>query len=207
MRTPALLMLLLAGSTPALASSGEWNFRVLLDGREIGQHRYVLDGSGPDQTLRSEADFDVRLLSFSLYRYQHEAVERWRDGCLVALDSRTEANGKLTEVQARAEPDGLAVSRADGRSRHPGCVMSFAYWDPRILESTALLNSQTGALTPVDVAALGTELLSVQGREIRAERHRIRGPELEIDLWYADGRWVALEAPAAGGRRLRYELR
>jgi len=207
MRTPTLLILLLVGSTPALASSGEWNFRVMLDGREIGQHRYLLDGSGPDQTLRSEADFDVRLLSFSLYRYQHEAVERWRDGCLVALDSRTEANGKLTEVQARAEPDGLAVSRADGRSRHPGCVMSFAYWDPRILGSTALLNSQTGALTPVDVAALGTELVSVQGREVRTERHRIRGPELEIDLWYADGRWVALEAPAAGGRRLRYELR
>jgi hypothetical protein len=207
MRTPAALLLLLAVSTPARASNGEWDFRVLLDGREIGRHRYLLDGSDPVRTLRSEAEFDVRLLSFSLYRYQHEAVERWRDGCLVALDSRTEANGKLTEVQARTEADGLAVSRADGLTRHAGCIMSFAYWDPRILESTALLNSQTGALTPVDVSALGTELRNVQGREVRAERHRIRGPELEIDLWYVDGRWVALEAPAAGGRRLHYELR
>jgi len=206
MRTLTLLILLLAGSAPALASSGEWNFRVLLDGKEIGMHRYLLNDSGPDRTLRSEAEFDVRLLSFSLYRYQHEAVERWRDGCLVALDSRTEANGKLTAVQARSELDGLAVSRADGRTRHAGCVMSFAYWDPRILEATALLNSQTGTLTPVDVSALGTELLSVQGRQVLAERHRIRGPELEIDLWYADGRWIALEAPAVGGRRLRYEL-
>ncbi len=207
MRAPAVLIMLLAGSAPALASSGEWDFRVLLDGREIGRHRYLLDDNGPERMLRSEADFDVRLLSFSLYRYQHEAVERWRDGCLVALDSRTEANGKLTEVRARTETDGLAVSRADGRSRHPGCVMSFAYWDPRILESTVLLNSQTGTLTPVDVSALGTELRIVRGREVQAERHRIRGPELEIDLWYADGRWVALEAPAAGGRRLQYELR
>jgi hypothetical protein len=207
MRTLTVLILLLAGSAPALASSGEWNFRVLLDGKEIGMHRYLLNDSGPDRTLRSEAEFDVRLLSFSLYRYQHEAVERWRDGCLVALDSRTEANGKLTAVQARSEIDGLAVSRADGRTRHSGCIMSFAYWDPRILEATALLNSQTGTLTPVDVSALGTELRSVQGRQVMTERHRIRGPELEIDLWYADGRWIALEAPAVGGRRLRYELR
>lgn len=207
MRTLTVLILLLAGSAPALASSGEWNFRVLLDGKEIGMHRYMLNDSGPDRTLRSEAEFDVRLLSFSLYRYQHEAVERWRDGCLVALDSRTEANGKLTAVQARSEINGLAVSRADGRTRHSGCIMSFAYWDPRILEATALLNSQTGTLTPVDVSALGTELRSVQGRQVMAERHRIRGPELEIDLWYADGRWIALEAPAVGGRRLRYELR
>lgn len=207
MRTPAALVLLLAVSAPALASNGEWDFRVLLDGREIGRHLYLLDDSGPEQTLRSEADFDVRLLSFSLYRYEHEAVERWRDGCLVALDSRTEANGRLTAVQARSEADGLAVSRTDGRTRHEGCIMSFAYWDPRILEATALLNSQTGALTPVDVSALGTELRSVQGREVRVEHHRIRGQELEIDLWYADGRWIALEAPAVGGRRLRYELR
>jgi len=207
MRALIAIVLLVAGSAPALAAKGEWDFRVLLDGREIGRHRYLLDDSGPERTLLSEADFDVRLLSFSLYRYQHEAVERWRDGCLVALDSRTEANGKLTEVQARTRADGLAVSRADGSTRHAGCIMSFAYWDPRILESTALLNSQTGALTPVDVSALGTELRSVQGREVRAERHRIRGPELEIDLWYADGRWIALEAPAAGGRRLQYELR
>ncbi len=207
MRTLTVLILLLAGSAPALASSGEWNFRVLLDGKEIGMHRYMLNDSGPDRTLRSEAEFDVRLLAFSLYRYQHEAVERWRDGCLVALDSRTEANGKLTAVQARSEINGLAVSRADGRTRHSGCIMSFAYWDPRILEATALLNSQTGTLTPVDVSALGTELRSVQGRQVMAERHRIRGPELEIDLWYADGRWIALEAPAVGGRRLRYELR
>jgi hypothetical protein len=207
MRTLTVLILLLAGSAPALASSGEWNFRVLLDGKEIGMHRYLLNDSGPDRTLRSEAEFDVRLLSFSLYRYQHEAVERWRDGCLVALDSRTEANGKLTAVQARSEIDGLAVSRADGRTRHSGCIMSFAYWDPRILEATALLNSQTGTLMPVDVSALGTELRSVQGRQVMTERHRIRGPELEIDLWYADGRWIALEAPAVGGRRLRYELR
>jgi hypothetical protein len=207
MRTLTVLILLLAGSAPALASSGEWNFRVLLDGKEIGMHRYMLNDSGADRTLRSEAEFDVRLLSFSLYRYQHEAVERWRDGCLVALDSRTEANGKLSAVQARSEIDGLAVSRADGRTRHSGCIMSFAYWDPRILEATALLNSQTGTLTPVDVSSLGTELRSVQGRQVMAERHRIRGPELEIDLWYADGRWIALEAPAVGGRRLRYELR
>lgn len=207
MRTPAVLVLLLAASAPALASDAEWDFRVLLDGREIGRHRYLLDDSGSERTLRSEAEFDVRLLSFSLYRYQHEAVESWRDGCLVALDSRTEANGKLTAVQARTEADSLAVSRTDGSSRHAGCVMSFAYWDPRILESRALLNSQTGALTPVDVAALGTEFRSVQGRQVPAERHRIRGPELEIDLWYADGRWIALEAPAVGGRRLQYELR
>ena len=33
-----------------------------------------------------------------------------------------------------------------------------------------------------------------------------RAEQVQIDLWYADGQWIALEALALGGRRLRYEL-
>ncbi len=44
---------------------GDWDFRVLLDGREIGRHRYTLESEGQSQALRSEARFDVRLLFFS----------------------------------------------------------------------------------------------------------------------------------------------
>jgi hypothetical protein len=84
--------------------------------------------------------------------------------------------------------------------------MSFAYWDPRILRATRLLNSQTGELVPVDIRPWGVESVEVLGRRQVAERHRIAGKDLQIDLWYADGRWVALEALAAGGRVLRYEL-
>jgi hypothetical protein len=84
--------------------------------------------------------------------------------------------------------------------------MSFAYWDPRILRATRLLNSQTGELLPVSVAERGTERVNVAGRNVAATRHRLSAPNLQIDLWYADGRWVALEAPTPGGRTLRYEL-
>jgi len=84
--------------------------------------------------------------------------------------------------------------------------MSFAYWDPRILTARRLLNSQTGELLPVQVATLGEETLDVRGQRVAAQRHRISGPQLQIDLWYSAGGWVALEALAQGGRRLRYEL-
>jgi hypothetical protein len=76
-----------------------------------------------------------------------------------------------------------------------------------VLGATRLLNSQTGELLPVRVDARGTERVTVAGRSVPATRHRLSAPELQIDLWYADGRWVALEAPTPGGRVLRYELR
>ena len=98
------------------------------------------------------------------------------------------------------------MERQAGRETLRGCVLTFAYWDSRILEASALLNSQTGELVPVRIESLGTESVIAEGRQVLATRHRIGGTGLQIDLWYAGDRWVALEALTEGGRRLRYEL-
>ena len=197
-----------ATSSPnAPAADGEWNFRVLLDGKEVGWHRYVVRGDGASTEVESRAQFDVRFLMLNAYSYRHTARERWRGACLDQLESRTETNGRVEKVAAVASDDAVVVAGPSGDARLPGCVMSFAYWDPRILRATRLLNSQTGELLPVTVAEKGTERVNVAGRTVAATRHRLSAPELQIDLWYADGRWVALEAPTPGGRVLRYELR
>jgi hypothetical protein len=206
MRALFVAILLLVQAPAAHAEARAWNFRVLLDDREIGRHTYTLLDRGDERELRSEASFDVRVLLISAYRYRHEAAERWRGNCLQSLVSRTDTNGQREELMAAAHGGWLVVERPDGRDEHEGCVMSFAYWNPEILQASRLLNSQTGELLPVTVAAHGEELVAVRGRQVRAERYRITAPELTIDLWFAGEQWVALEAPAKGGRRLRYEL-
>lgn len=206
MRSLLAAMLLVGALLPAHAEPNAWNFRVLLDGREIGRHQFTLRGTGEERELRSEARFDVRVLYVSVYRYLHDAVERWNGNCLQSLVSHTETNGDSVSVNAAARGNRLAVERPEGRDEHEGCVMSFAYWNPQILNERRLLNSQTGELLPVRITPQGDETIEVRGQPLAAQRHRISAPSLQVDLWYAGGRWVALEAPAKGGRRLRYEL-
>lgn len=206
MRSLITCLLLFAVQAPAAALSGEWDFRVLLDGREIGRHQFKMQPIGEQLEIRSVAEFDVRFLLLSVLRYSHEAVERWNGDCLQSLESRTETNGKRTAVSAAARDGRLAVQRDTDRGEYAGCVMSFAYWNPRILEASRLLNSQTGELVPVVITLQGRERVEVRGRQLLADRHRIRGPGLSIDVWYAEGEWVGLEAPTSGGRTLRYEL-
>jgi hypothetical protein len=206
MRALVTAALFLAQLSSAHAEARNWNFRVLLDDREIGHHTFTLRARGDERELRSEASFDVRVLFVSAYRYRHEAAERWRGNCLQSLVSQTETNGEREALMAAARGERLVVERPDGRDEHEGCVMSFAYWNREILQADRLLNSQTGELLPVTIAAQGEETIPVRGEPVRAERHRIQGPELSIDLWFAGDQWVALEAPARGGRRLRYEL-
>jgi Family of unknown function (DUF6134) len=187
-----LPFLLLFAATPALAEPLAWNFRVFLDEREIGHHHFTLRTDGGTRELRSEARFQVRVLGLTVYRYAHDAMERWRGECLQALDSTTDDNGDREKVDWRGEPG--------------GCNLSFAYWNPKILQGGRLLNAQTGRFEPVTVSPQGEETIEVRGRPTVAQRYRLAGANLAIDLWYAGRQWVALESAAKGGRRLRYRL-
>ena len=196
-------------TTAASASADparEWHFKVLLDDQEVGWHRYVVRADDEATEVESRAQFDVRVLFLNAYRYRHEARERWRGDCLEGLESRTVTNGTVEQIDAVATEEALVVARRSGETRLPGCVMSFAYWDPRILQADRLLNPQTGEWLPVRIETRGTEQLNVHGRAVAATRHRLSAPEMQIDLWYAEGRWVGLEAALRGGRRLRYQL-
>jgi len=191
MKLLAILVAMLA-AVPAFADSRAWNFRVFLDDKEIGLHTFTLRGAGDARELRSEANFHVRLLGFTAYRYAHDATERWRGDCLLALNSQTDDNGERAAV--------------DWREQGAGCALSFAYWNPKILRDGQLLNAQTGRFEPVTVTLLGEESIPVRGRQVLSQHYRLTSPRLAIDLWYAAQEWVALESVASGGRRLRYRL-
>jgi hypothetical protein len=192
------------------ASAGnerEWNFRVLLDGSEIGYHRFQLDDFGDRRLLSSEADFEVDFLFFTAYDYRHTTIERWRDGCLAAIDAKTVTNGKRLVVSGERTPDHFVVQKADGSKRLPACVMTFAYWNPGFLGESHLLNPQSGEYVEVDTQTLGPEPLVVRGEQVTATRYRLQAGKLVLDVWYSpDNEWLALESVTGEGRRLRYEL-
>ena len=198
--------LLLCGALPLAALAADFDFRVTLDGSDIGRHRFRVERLADEVRVVSEAHFAVRFLFIDAWRYSHLAEERWRGDCLVSLDARTQTNDERDAVSARLEPAGLVVAHGAARELHGRCEMTFAYWNPAILAARRLLNAQTGALTPVTVRALGEEAFPLHGQPVAARRHRIEGRDLSIDLWYANDAWVGLETSVAGGRRLRYEL-
>ena len=189
-------------------SEQDWNFRVYLDGKEIGFHNFSLSGDTDDQVLVTEAEFDVKLLFITVYKYRHRNQETWRGNCLRSIDSQTNANGDRFSVSGQ-QLSGKFDIDADEKSQIPGnCVMSFAYWDPSFLEQQFLLNSQTGEYTEVDIEPVGEQSILVQGREIVADRYRVTAPGVELEVWYSKGQgeWLGLQSTTKEGRKIRYEL-
>ena len=198
-----------AGSvdTGEIDTSQEWNFRVYLDDAEIGYHNFRLVDEGGQQQLMTEAEFRVKFLFITAYRYEHTNEETWQGDCLQEISSRTDANGKRFVVSGARAGDGFAVKANNELREVPGCVKTFAYWNADILNEPALMNSQTGELLPVTVTPLAEETLVVRGEATPARRFKLIARNMELDVWYSsDDRWLALESTVKGGRKLRYEL-
>lgn len=182
-------------------------FDVFLDGKKIGYHRFEIDGPRSNAAVRSEASFDVKFLFVTAFSYRHSAEEDWAGGCLKQLEARTDSNGKQLNVIGTRTDSGFVIDTGVQEAELPECVMTFAYWNPGFLEQPRLLNPQTGEYLEVEVEELGSDLVTIDGREIPARSVRLTARKMDITLWYSENsEWLALESVAKGGRIIRYEL-
>jgi len=189
-----------------VAKGNAWKFRVYLDDKEIGYHNFFVAEHGGMKQLKSEADFEYKLLFVRLFHYEHENRETWAGDCLQSIESRTDVNGKPFYVDGRLEPGEFRVDSVQGEMSLPECVMSFAYWNPRFLEQKSLLNTQDGEFMEVEISTPVFEELEVLGETRPSYRYRLAAGALNLDLWYStDKEWLALESEVQGGRTLRYE--
>lgn len=206
---PVCAALVLVGHAAAAdaVERKRWQFAVSLDGKPIGSHSFEVQDHGAQQTVKSEARFDVKFLFVTAFRYRHENTEIWSEGCLSRIDAMTDSNGRKLTVRGALEGDVFAVQSNDGREELPSCVQTFAYWNQQFLGSQKLLNSQTGIYEDVSMDLEGRDQVSVAGERVEALRYRLTAPVGDLTLWYSadDSTWLGLEAPAKGGRKLLYQ--
>lgn len=198
----------MASSTLPVAAPppSNYHFEVFLDGKAIGEHSFEFEPVEQGYRLESRASYQVKVLLIPFYEYSHVSNELWRQGCLHQISSTTDDNGK--DYRVNGEEDGstfiVSVNR-ETSALGESCVRTFAYWNPLLLDESALLNSQTGELDPVTFAEAGQTPLPWNSRE-QATTYELATPKGDITLWYTDqGRWLGLQSRLKGGRTLLYQ--
>ncbi|MFC4307849.1 DUF6134 family protein [Steroidobacter flavus] len=199
--------LLAAGAMPASANQ-TWDFRVFLDQKEIGTHRFDLVERDGGRELTSEARMAVKLLFVTAYTYDHHDVEHWNGDCVTKLSSTTDDNGEKHRVDVQRRDGETVVQTLEGTQRLSECVLTFAYWNPAMLQQTELLNSQDGEWVKVKITDAGVDAIDVRGVKTPARRYELRSEKLSIDLWYSEKQeWLALESRTKRGQKLIYKLK
>ncbi len=192
----------------------EWAFDVYLDKSKIGQHVFTLN----DNMLTSKAKFNVKVLFLNAYQYDHQAIEHWQEDCLVNLQSYTVENKVISNVEGKLTEANFVVDDGKRIQNLPACTMTFAYWNPRILSQSRLLNPQNAEWLDTKISKLGKDTIEVRGKKTEATHYRIDGtldgnpkdakPKLKIELWYsAENEWLALRSTTPDGYIINYKLR
>ncbi|TNF37314.1 MAG: hypothetical protein EP315_02820 [Gammaproteobacteria bacterium] len=185
-----------------------WEFTVYLDDQVIGYHHFKLTADANRQMVTTQAAFDVRFMFFNLYSYRHDNTEIWTDNCLSSLSATTDDNGEQQFVELVNKGPDITLKTHAGTRIVNDCMRSFAYWNPALLETSQLLNSQTGELMDVRFDYLGPDTLRLHNDSIAAKRFHLQGEGIAIDLWYSqDMHWLALQSTLDNGNTLRYELK
>ena len=187
---------------PLVAKAQTWDFAVSMNGKPIGTHQFILtDAESNQKVLKSEANFNIKILSINFFQYHHQANELWENNCLQKLEANTQENGKTTIVKGTQEKNSFKVSAPKPLDINAECVMTFAYWNPRILQQKQLLNPQTGDYLASNISSLGQETILVKGQNIKAEHYKINTSKFKIDIWYGQNdEWLALQSLTEDGR-------
>lgn len=203
-----LLPAMLSWNVYGMGNADSWNFKVYLDDKPVGFHNFSITGESKDRQLKSTAQFDVDFFMINAYSYRHESNERWNGDCLNDIAAATDDNGNKLSVKGKSGPDNFKLATNKGELELPACVMTFAYWNPKMLDQKRLLNPQNGEFLDVDIKPIGQETIKVLGESIPALHYRVKAEKFLIDLWYsADRRWLALDSTLENGRVLHYRVK
>ena len=201
--TGVLLLLLIQSSsaleTPIETVEKNLDFKVFINDREVGSHKFRLLQQGENLQVSSTMHLDFKVLMIKKIKYLHQAEEVWQGGCLVSLKSQTQKQGKTITVNATSGANGLVVTNAEGSQAIEGCARGFAYWNPQLLEADFLLNAESGQYLPVEISSSLSEQSNIT-------HMLIAGPEADVRLQYdAAGNWLSLESKLQIGGLIRYQ--
>lgn len=202
-----LLTAAIATTNPVMAE--EWAFDVFLDKNKIGKHTFTLD---QNRLLTSRAKFNVKVLFVNAYSYDHVAKEQWNEDCLAKIEANTTENKVVTNIKGAQKETGFEVSDGKKTQNLNTCTMTFAYWNPKILAQSKLLNPQNAEYLDTQFEKLAPETITVKGKPVETAHYKLKGSlngksKLNIELWYnLKNEWVALKSTTPEGYIINYKL-
>ena len=177
-----------------------WMFDAFIGKKKIGVHQFEVIRSGDKIIAKSSASFEYKVLKIPLFKYEHSVVEVYdSQSCLKSISSETTTNSKRIQLLGEKKGDNFFVTGANEATFGGACLMPFAYWSPRLLNQKALINGQTGVITPIKVR-------SVDSGD-NEKNYVLSGKDLDIELSYSsEDKWTGLQSKLPLGRTLKYAL-
>ncbi len=196
---------LLPGVPPlaAFTMPADIAFDIIRKGEKIGVHevRFTSLGNG-DFEARTNVEVAVKLGFLTLFRFEQEITEVWREDMMVEAEGMTNDDGEKARFRAELQGRELTIEGPAGLQKAPlGAMTDIAFWNPEIARQNQIVDTWLGRLAPLIVGAGDLEEIELRGRRVRTRRFSFtanRGRSGKV--WYDEnGVWVRgyLKTPSA----------
>lgn len=196
-RRSALLLPAAALAPRPAAAGGDYAFRVLRRGEEVGVHTVRFATRGAERVATSELVIAPRVFGIVVYRYEHRYEEVTEAGRFRRVTSRLDRNGRIVEVRGEAVAGAVLLDGTAGPQRLPADAAPLSWWEMRRL----------GGRVPL----FGTTTGRAMALTWQAGRAAAGGPEFacagEVTArvaFDAAGRWVGFSARGEDGHDITY---
>ncbi len=177
----------------------------------FGSHEVTFEREGDAILARTAIRLRAGVGPITVFRYEHDATERWRDGQLLSLRSRTTKDGNTYEVDAELRDGALKVNGETPEETPvelelPAEILSSSHWHGYPADMERMLNTEHGTVMDTVLENLGQTEIEGDGGMITVTHYRLSST-LVVDLYYdANGRWAGCTFEARG-QQVRYVRR
>jgi hypothetical protein len=204
--TAAVFAAVMVAQAAQALQPGPLNFTVYRDGSEIGTHKIDIRREGADTRVDIKTDVAVKLAFITVYRFEHQGRETWREGRLVFIESKTDDDGKDKWLKGEANGKGLEIAGSAKAYTADPAIIPASLWNPKIVKQGHILNTLDGSKMAVTIKDLGEEKIKAYGKAIPARHYSVTG-QLERELWFdADGTLVQVRFKGSDKSDIRYVL-
>jgi hypothetical protein len=191
----------------ALPAQEALHYLIRYAGTPIGRQSLTFRQHANRLRVDSETRMKIGLGPLTAYEFAQESHELWEDGRLALLHTTTMDDGEESAISGIAIEDGFAVTLREGTVIHPADIFTNNdAWSLDALQAPYVLDVRDGDLMRQAVETLGSDLIELDGRVLKAHRFAVQGKKLEAQLWYDDSLLVKADLTRDSGT-VEYRLK
>lgn len=199
-------LFIVASPASAETTDRKMDFSIVRKGDKIGSHIINVHKNGATTKVNITTRSEVKVFGIRAYHFEFDGEELWKDGKLVAMQTKTNDDGEKHTVTVKKKGSMLEVTADGAVSQVSTDTIPSSWWNSATATQDQLLDILTGQMKKITVTKTNSEEVLVDKRSIKSDRYKVDG-ELLREVWYAKNGDLLRQSLEKKGSKVDYILK
>ena len=187
-------------SSISLAHIGHYNkfnkieMEILRNNEVIGHNNYFFERSGKKTIVKNQYNFEVKLLSATIFKVEGYGEEIYLNDNLISFQSKTLQNNKEKFVNLKINKKNkkfdIKGSSYSGEASMENIIGN--WWSHKILQTNSQISPISGSIKEQVVTFIGKEKIELYGKTYEVEHFKLTSKDMSLpkdkrlnfDVWF-----------------------